>query len=216
MVKNLGIQKSILNQYIAEVRDEVVQQDSMRFRKNLERIGMYFGMKISEQLDYEMKEIGTKLGVAEGQVLKEYPVLASILRAGLPLHQGLLQVFDKSENAFISAYRKYHKDGRFSIQIEYASSPELDGKVLVLTDAMVATGASMVLTYKELLHKGKPRHTHIVTVLASSEGLEYLNRNLPSSEVTIWLGAVDEELTAQAYIVPGLGDAGDLAFGEKI
>lgn len=216
MVRILGLQKSILNQYIAEIRDESMQQDSLRFRYNLERIGEYFAIKISEHLHYETKEITTSLGVAEVPVLTQYPVLATILRAGLPIHQGLLKVFDRSENAFISAYRKYYKDGRYSIQVEYASSPELDDRILIISDSMLATGSSMVLAYKELLLKGKPSHTHIVSVLASTEGVEYIKRNLPASEVTLWLGAVDEELTAQAFIVPGLGDAGDLAYGKKI
>ncbi|MCX6271974.1 MAG: uracil phosphoribosyltransferase [Bacteroidetes bacterium] len=216
MVKILCQQNSILNQYIAEIRDEKIQQDSLRFRRNLERIGEYFAIRISEHLVYDPREIITSLGVAEVPVLVEYPVLATILRAGLPLHQGLLNVFDKSENAFISAYRKYHKDGRFSIQIEYSSSPDVEGKVLIMTDAMLATGASMVLAYKEMLQRGKPLHTHLIAVLASSEGVEFIRRNLSNTEVTLWVGAVDEELTAQAYIVPGLGDAGDLAYGKKI
>ncbi|HRY31805.1 MAG TPA: uracil phosphoribosyltransferase [Bacteroidales bacterium] len=216
MVKNLGQQHSILNQYIAEIRDERVQQDSLRFRRNLERIGMFFGYRISETLVYEKKEITTTLGVAEVPVLTDYPVLATILRAGLPLHQGLLNVFDKSENAFISAYRMYHKDGRFSIQIEYSSTPDVEGKVVILSDSMLATGASMVLAYKELLTNGKPKHTHIISILASTEGVEYLKRSLPGSDITLWVGAIDEELTAQAYIVPGLGDAGDLAYGKKL
>ncbi len=216
MVKNLGQHQSILNQYIAELRDERIQQDSLRFRRNLERIGMFFGYRISETLMYETKEITTTLGVAEVPVLTAYPVLATILRAGLPLHQGLLNVFDKSENAFISAYRMYHKDGRFSIQIEYSSTPDVEGKVVILSDSMLATGASMVLAYKELLTNGKPKHTHIISILASTEGVEYLKRSLPGSDITLWVGAIDEELTAQAYIVPGLGDAGDLAYGKKL
>jgi uracil phosphoribosyltransferase len=216
MVRIIGEYNSIINQFIAEIRDESLQQDSLRFRRNLERIGEFFAFKISELLAFEKKEISTSLGIAEVPVLKSYPVLATILRAGLPIHQGLLNVFDKSENAFISAYRKYHKDGRFSIQLEYASIPELEDKILIISDSMIATGASMVLAYKELLTKGKPVHTHIVTVVASAEGVEYLKRNLPKSEVTLWVGAIDEELTAQAFIVPGFGDAGDLAYGKKI
>jgi len=215
MVKNLGNQTSIINQYIAELRDVNVQSDSLRFRRNLERIGEFFAIKISEHLRYQSTEVPTALGVAEVPVLVEFPVLATILRAGLPMHQGMLNVFDKSENAFISAYRKYEKDGRFSIEIEYCSSPELDGKTLIISDPMLATGASMVLAYKELLNKGKPLHTHIVSVLASVEGIEYVKRHLPSAGITIWVGAIDDELTAQAYIVPGLGDAGDLAYGKK-
>ena len=158
----------------------------------------------------------TSLGTAVVPVLKNYPVLAAILRAGLPFHQGFLNVFDRSENAFVSAYRKYHKDHSFTIQVEYASMPEIEGKILILCDTMLATGASAVLTYKELIANGQPRHTYIVSILASQEGLSYLKRNLPRKNISIWVGTVDDELTAQAYIVPGLGDAGDLAFGKKI
>ncbi|HRY97686.1 MAG TPA: uracil phosphoribosyltransferase [Bacteroidales bacterium] len=215
MVRNLGRQHSILNQFIAELRDEVIQQDSMRFRRNLERISEIFAYEISKEMEYEEKEVSTALGAAHVPMLKEHPVIASILRAGIPMHLGLLNYFDHSENAFISAYRKYKKDGRFTIQIEYLSSPSLEGRTLVLCDPMLATGASMVLTYRNLMEKGRPKHTHLVTILASVEGVEYVRRHLPASEVTLWVGAVDEELTAQAYIVPGLGDAGDLAFGSK-
>jgi len=215
MVKNLGNQTSIINQYIAELRDVNIQSDSLRFRRNLERIGEFFAIKISEHLRYKSSEVPTSLGLADVPVLVEFPVLATILRAGLPMHQGMLNIFDKSENAFISAYRKYEKDGRFSIELEYCSAPDLDGRTLIITDPMLATGASMVLAYKELLQKGKPLHTHIVSVLASVEGIEYVKRNLPSSGITVWVGAIDDELTAQAYIVPGLGDAGDLAYGKK-
>ncbi|MEI6577580.1 MAG: uracil phosphoribosyltransferase [Bacteroidota bacterium] len=216
MVRILGIQPSILNQFIAEIRDVEIQKDSLRFRRNLERIGEYFAIRISETLKYEPKDVVTSLGIADVPVLASYPVLATILRAGLPIHQGLLNIFDRSENAFISAYRKYHKDGRTSIQLEYSSVPELEGKVLILTDAILATGASMVLAYRELVSKGRPLHTHIVTIVASAEGVEYLKRHLSNTEVTLWVGAIDDELTAQAYVVPGFGDAGDLAYGTKI
>ena len=215
MIKLLGAKKSILNQYLAEVRDVEIQKDSMRFRRNLERIGEIFAYEISSELEWETKEVVTSLGVAPCDVLKNQPVLATILRAGLPLHQGLLNYFDKAENAFISAYRKHHKDGSFDIQIEYSSCPDLKGKVLILTDPMLATGASMVLAYKELLHNGTPSHTHIVSVLASVQGVDYLKKHMPSGSYTLWTGAIDEELTAQSYIVPGLGDAGDLAYGNK-
>jgi len=216
MVRILGSQPGMLNQFIAEIRDVELQKDSLRFRKNLERIGEIFALRISETLKYESRDGVTSLGIADVPVLASYPVLATILRAGLPIHQGLLNIFDRSENAFISAYRKYHKDGRNSIQLEYSSVPELEGKVLILTDAILATGASMVLAYKELVSKGRPIHTHIVTIVASAEGVEYLKRNLSNTEVTLWVGAVDDELTAQAYVVPGFGDAGDLAYGSKI
>jgi len=216
MVNVLSNTNTILNQFIAEIRDAEIQKDSMRFRRNLERIGEIFAYEISKQLAYESKEVVTSLGIANVPVLADYPVLATILRAGLPFHQGFLNFFDKSENAFVSAYRKYHKDHSFTIQVEYASAPDIEGKELILTDPMIATGASTLLTYKELLAKGKPTHTHLVGILASQEGLDYLMKNLSRNNVTIWVGAVDAELTAQAYIVPGLGDAGDLAFGKKI
>lgn len=215
MVRNLGKHNSLLNQYIAELRDAKTQLDSMRFRRNLERIGEIFAYEVSKELEYEKQEVVTTLGSIGIPVLKNFPVIASILRAGLPLHMGVLNYFDHSENAFISAYRKYQKDGGFTIQIEYLSSPGLDNRTLILTDPMLATGASIVLTYRELMDKGRPAHTHIITVLASVEGVEYVKRHLSSSEVTLWVGAIDDELTAQAYIVPGLGDAGDLAFGSK-
>jgi len=216
MVNILSNSSSVINHFIGEIRDAEIQKDSMRFRKNLERLGEFFAYEISKELEYEPKEVITSLGTAVVPMLKNYPVLAAILRAGLPVHQGFLNVFDKSENAFVSAYRKYHKDHTFTIQIEYSSVPDIDGKILILCDTMLATGTSAVLAYKELLSHGKPKHTHIVSILASQEGLGYLKRNLPGKNLTVWIGTVDDELTAQAYIVPGLGDAGDLAFGKKI
>lgn len=210
----LGNANSILNQFIAELRDVNIQNDPMRFRRNLERTGEIFAYEISKHLNYIKQEVTTPLGSAGTSTLAEQPVLATILRAGIPLHQGMLNFFDKAQNAFISAYRKHHKDGHFDIEIEYISSPDLTDKTLILVDPMLATGASMVLAYKALLAKGKPKHTHLVSVLASVQGVEYIHHHLPSS-VTLWLGAVDDELTAQAYIVPGLGDAGDLAYGKK-
>ncbi len=216
MIRNLGAQNSIFNQYISEIRDSVIQQDHLRFRYNMERLGGIFAYEISRTMEYETREVVTSLGIAEVPVLKQAPVLGTILRAGLPLHKGLLNVFDKADNAFVSAYRRHTKDGGFDIQVEYVSSPDLTGRELILCDPMLATGASLVLSYKALLHKGKPKHTHIVTLITSTEGVEYIKRYLSSEEVTLWVGAIDEELTAQAYIVPGLGDAGDLAFGSKI
>lgn len=206
----------MLKHFIAEVRDVEIQKDSLRFRRNMERLGEIFAYEISKTLQWSQQEVTTPLGSAQCEVLAEQPVIATILRAGLPLHQGILNFFDRAENAFISAYRKHHKNGRFDIQIEYISCPNLDGKDLVISDPMLATGASLVLTYKELLQKGKPRHTHIVAVLASVQGVEYLKKHLPTDDYTLWLGEVDDELTAKAYIVPGLGDAGDLAFGSKL
>lgn len=215
MLHILGNHNSIFNQYIAEIRDEIIQKDSLRFRRNIERMGEIMSYELSKSFTYEMREVVTSLGIANVSMIKEQPVIASILRAGLPLHQGVLNYFDRAENAFISAYRKHHKNGTFDIQLEYLASPDLDDKVLILCDPMLATGSSIVLTYKALLLRGKPRHTHIVTLIASAEGVEYARKNLPEN-VTIWCGAVDEELTAKSYIVPGLGDAGDLAYGKKM
>ncbi len=216
MIHILENQESLLSHYIAEVRDVEIQKDSMRFRKNMERLGEIFAYEISKKLSWQEKEVITPLGEAKCKVLKDQPVIATILRAGLPMHQGILNYFDRAENAFISAYRKHHKNGSFTIQIEYASCPPIDQKVLILSDPMLATGASMVLTYKELLSKGKPSHTHIVSILASAQGIDYVKKHLPAGSFTLWLGAVDDELTARAYIVPGLGDAGDLAYGSKL
>ncbi|MCE9537806.1 MAG: uracil phosphoribosyltransferase [Bacteroidetes bacterium] len=215
MVHILGNHNSVFNQYIAEIRDEIIQKDSLRFRRNIERMGEIMSYELSKSFTYEMREVITSLGIANVSLIKEQPVIASILRAGLPLHQGVLNYFDRAENAFISAYRKHHKNGTFDIQLEYLASPDLNDKVLILCDPMLATGSSIVLTYKALLLRGKPRHTHIVTLIASAEGLAYARKNLPEN-VTIWCGAVDEELTAKSYIVPGLGDAGDLAYGKKM
>lgn len=215
MVINLGTQQSVINQLVSELRDAEIQSDSMRFRRNLERMGELFAYEISRKLKYEAREVVTSLGTAVVPVLKEYPVLATILRAGLPLHQGLLNIFDKSENAFVSAFREHRKEDEFAVQIEYISSPDLTGRTLILSDPMLATGHSLLHSYRALLNNGKPAHTHIVSVLASVQGIEFLKRSLPKTGTTIWLGAIDDELTAHGYIVPGLGDAGDLAFGKK-
>ena len=214
MVHNLSKENSILNQFISEIRDESVQGDRMRFRRNMERIGEVMAYEISKTLSYEKREITSPLGGAEANVPKEHPVLATILRAGLPMHQGFLNYFDKSDNCFVSAYRRYHKGGDFEIEIEYMSGPDIDGKTLIIADPMLATGSSMVLVYRNILQKGNPKHIHIATAIASVQGINYIKSKLPEN-VTIWAGAIDDELTAQAYIVPGLGDAGDLAFGEK-
>ncbi|MFL5765643.1 MAG: uracil phosphoribosyltransferase [Bacteroidia bacterium] len=215
MVNIVGTGNSIFNHFIAEIRDSNEQKDSMRFRRNLERIGEVIAYEISKSLAYKPADVTTPLGIANTSLLAEQPVIATILRAGLPLHQGLLNYFDKAENAFISAYRKHHKDGTFTIQMEYLASPDLNDKELIICDPMLATGQSIVDTYKFLLHRGMPKHTHIVAVIASAEGVEYVKKHLPEN-ITLWLGAVDEELTAQSYIVPGLGDAGDLAYGSKV
>ena len=216
MVYNLGTKDSIFNQFLSEIRDQNVQTDSMRFRRNMERLGEIFAYEISKKLNYENKEIISPLGVSEMKLIKEFPIIATILRAGLPLHQGLLNYFDHSDNAFVSAYRKHHKNGRFDIELEYVSCPDINKKILILADPMLATGASMELTYKSLLQFGKPKHTHIVAAIASLEGVNYIKRKLNMNRVSLWVGAIDDELTAQSYIVPGLGDAGDLAYGEKL
>ena len=215
MVRILGNQNSILNQFIAELRDINVQNDFMRFRRNLERCGEIFAYELSKELNFQSNQVQTPLGVAEINLPNETIVLATILRAGLPLHQGMLNYFDKAENGFISAYRKYSNDGTFRIQFEHISCPNIEGKTLVLIDPMLATGASMLLAYKAICEKGTPKHTHIVSVIASKEGVEYMKRNLSAKNTTLWLGAVYDELTVKSYIVPGIGDAGDLAYGAK-
>jgi uracil phosphoribosyltransferase len=216
MIHNLSHQNSIFNQYIAELRDTAIQKDSMRFRRNLERMGEIMSYEISKQLIYETRQTQTPLGIAQTSHLVSQPVIATILRAGLPMHIGVLNYFDQAENAFISAYRKHHKDNSFDIHVEYVSSPNLDGKTLILCDPMIATGSSIVLAYKAILAKGTPSHTHIVSAISSQQGVDFVKANMPSQNFTIWCGSIDEELTSHSYIVPGLGDAGDLAFGQKI
>lgn len=206
--------KSVFNQYLAEIRDHKIQQDRLRFRRNLERCGEIFAYEISKTLSFKKTEVTTPLGVSEDYLLDDQPVLITILRAGLPMHQGLLNSLDNAGNGYISAYRKHNKDGSFDIELEYLACPNLEGKTIILSDPMLATGSSMVLAYKAILEKGKPKHCHVVSLIASQEGVEYVKKHLPKS-TTIWLGAVDIEMTAQSYIVPGLGDAGDLAFGSK-
>jgi uracil phosphoribosyltransferase len=216
MVHNLSLQNSIFNQFIAEIRDADIQKDSMRFRKNLERIGEVFAYEISKVLPYKEEETSTPLGIATTRKLADQPVIAVILRAGLPMHTGMLNYFDRAQNAFISAYRRHHKNNSFEIMLEYLACPDLNDKTVILCDPMLASGSSVIVTYKALLAKGQPKHTHIVTAIASTQGITHVKANMPDGNYTIWCGAIDEELTAQAYIVPGLGDAGDLAFGDKL
>ncbi len=204
---------SLANNFIAELRDAQIQQDSMRFRKNLERLGEIFAFEISKTLNYVETEFETPLGSALVPVIEEYPVLATILRAGLPLHQGLLNFFDQSDSAFIAAYRQVTAGGGFTIQKEYVSCPDLNDKIVIVSDPMLATGRSIVLSCKELLAQYNIKELHIVSVIASSEGVAHVRANLPKAR--LWLGAVDEEMTTKAYIVPGVGDVGDLAFGIK-
>lgn len=215
-VHNLSLQNTIFNQFVAELRDVTIQKDSMRFRRNLERMGEVMSYEISKTMEFETRETQTPLGLAQTSHITSQPVVATILRAGLPMHIGVLNYFDKAENAFISAYRRHHKDNTFDIHVEYVSSPSLDDKIVILCDPMIATGGSIVLAYKALLAKGTPKHTHIISAISSKQGVDFVKANLPTKNFTIWCGAIDEELTAHAYIVPGLGDAGDLAFGQKI
>jgi uracil phosphoribosyltransferase len=216
MVVELRSRPSIADQFIAELRDVTVQRDPMRFRRNLERLGEVIAMELSRTLTYDEHEVQTPLGLAQARRISQQPVLATILRAGLPMHQGLLNYFDRADNAFITAYRKHRKgEDTFDIEVEYLSSPSLEGRVLVLCDPMLATGQSMVRVYKTLLRQGRPASLHVVSAIASNEGLEYARRHLPP-DTRFWIGAIDEEMTAQAYIVPGLGDAGDLAYGSKL
>lgn len=212
----LGETNSVFNQFIAEIRDEVIQKDPMRFRRNLQRLGEFFGYEISKTMEFEPTEVKTPLGIATVPTLAQHPVLATILRAGLPLQQGLLNVFDRAENAFISAYRKYDEAGEFHIEFEYLATPSLDEKVLILSDPMLASGASMEIGYHAMLQKGNPKHIHLVAVIASQQGVNHVIKHIKADNVTLWIGAVDPEMTPMSYIVPGLGDAGDLAFGAKI
>ena len=214
-IYTLNEKNSIFNHFLAEMRDVQIQKDAARFRLNLERIGEIFAYEISKTLDYQPVEVQTPLGIATCNLPMDQVVIASILRAGIPMHNGLLHFFDKAQNAFIAAYRKYGKDNKFTIQLEYLASPDIEGKVLILADPMLTTGASALLTYQSILAKGNPKHCHFVSAVASKEGVTYLSRLLPKKGVTLWLGAIDEELTIKSYIVPGLGDAGDLAYGDK-
>lgn len=216
MLNILGEKSSVFNRFMQEIRDIRIQKDPMRFRINLERLGEIFAYEISKQLESEVVSVETPLGIADINVPRQPLVLATILRAGLPLHQGMLNMFDCAENAFISAYRKYSKDNSFEIKIEYLSCPSLDSKILIIADPMIATGASMYLTYRALLEKGTPLHTHIVAPIVSKDSVEYMRKHLPKRGITLWVGAVDDELTVKSYIVPGLGDAGDLAYGKKL
>ncbi len=213
MIFNLSEHKSVANRFISELRDVTVQGDRMRFRRNLERVGEVLGYELSKTLDYEEKQVETPLGIASVMLPSQRVVLSTILRAGLPLHQGLLNVFDHADNAFASAYRKHHKGGTFEIKLEYLSSPNLDDSVFILADSMLATGASIDIVLREFKQFGTPASIHVVTAVASTNGLNYIRRLHP--DVHIWMGALDEELTAKSYIVPGLGDAGDLAYGGK-
>lgn len=214
MITNLSRQGSLLTEWISELRNVDVQDNRLRFRRNLERIGEVIAYEISKTFLWQEQEIQTLLGTHISKVLINQPVLATILRAGLPLHNGLLNYFDKADNAFISAYRKHRRDGSFEIKLEYLSCPSLDNRVLILCDPMLATGSSLVAALRWLLNNGTPSEIHIVCAIAATEGLEYVVREF-GEKIYIWCGDIDDELTAKGYIVPGLGDAGDLAFGPK-
>jgi uracil phosphoribosyltransferase len=213
MIFNLAEHNTIANQFVSELRNSEIQKDRMRFRRNLERIGEVLAYEISKTLEYTPVEVETPLGVAISRLPTQRIVLATILRAGLPFHQGMLHYFDQADNAFISAFRRHHKDGSFDIQLDYVSTPSLDDVVLILCDPMVATGASVNLVLQELKRFGQPAHVHVAAVIASQAGLDAVCKRNPKASV--WMGSLDEELTAKSYIVPGLGDAGDLAYGEK-
>lgn len=213
MVHYLSKHDSLAGEFLMQLRDATLQQNPVLFRRNLYRFGQIMAYEISRQLQFEPIDVNTQLGVASCRRLYDQVVLATILRAGLPMHDGMLSFFDDAENAFVSAYRHHHKDGTFEINVEYISCPELDDKVLIICDPMLATGSSMVKAIHQLMEYGPPKSLHIASVIASSAGLEYVTREFP--EAHIWIGEEDEELTARSYIVPGLGDAGDLAYGRK-
>lgn len=214
MVVDFNTSHSLMSNWVSELRNTEIQTDRMRFRRNLERIGEVIAYEISKEMAWQETETPTPLGFSVSKVLKEQPVLATILRAGIPLHQGLLNYFDKGDNAFISAYRKHHRDGSFEINIEYMSCPDIDGRVIIIADPMLATGASLVKALQFLKSKGKPSAIHVVAAIACTVGVEFVRREEPTAK--IWCGAIDDELTAKGYIVPGLGDAGDLAYGPKV
>jgi len=215
-VINLSSTNSVLNTFVAELRNVEIQQDPLRFRNNLIRIGEIMAYELSKTFAYNTKSVKTPLGNHDSNFIKNKLVIATILRAGLPLHQGFLNFFDRAENAFISAYRKYTSKEQFDIQVEYISSPDLDGKTLILVDPMLATGASFELAYEALLRKGKPETIHFASVIASKDGVAYLQEKLDIDQIYVWCAAIDPELNQKSYIVPGLGDAGDLAYGEKL
>ena len=215
MIVNLSEQHSLVSNWVSELRDVNIQGDRMRFRRNLERIGEIAAYEISKELAWKIVETPTPLGIHESKVLEEQPVLATILRAGVPLHHGMMNYFDKADNAFISAYRKHHRDGSFEINLQYMSSPSLEDRVVIISDPMLATGASLVKTIQYIKAEGNPKQIYIVAAIACTVGLEFVHREA-GANIKIWCGDIDDELTAKGYIVPGLGDAGDLAFGVKV
>ncbi|MBO7285365.1 MAG: uracil phosphoribosyltransferase [Alistipes sp.] len=217
MIKILNSENTILNKFLAQMRDKEIQRDSMRFRRNMERVGEIMAYEISKTLSYRTRMVETPLGVAAVEEIDDKIVVATILRAGLPFHQGFLNYFDDAESGFVSAYRKMRPDGSFIVNVEYVSTSSLVGKTLILVDPMLTTGTSLTLVYDALIRRaGEPEHTHFAAVFASEEGVDYVKRHINPSKYTLWCAAVDEELTSRSYIVPGIGDAGDLAYGEKL
>ncbi len=217
MLHILSAENSVLGKFIAEIRDREIQKDSMRFRRNLERIAEITAYEISKVLSYKEQMVETPLGEAAVAMIDDDIVVATIMRAGLPYHQGFLNYFDNASNAFVAAYRKTHKDSSFEVKVEYVSCGDLEGKILILVDPMLATGASLVLAHRALCEKGgEPKHTHVAAAVASEQGVDYVKKNMSRSTTTIWAAVVDEELTSKSYIVPGIGDAGDLAYGSKL
>ena len=214
MLHNLTNHPSLISRFLSEIRDEEIQKDPIRFRKNMERIAEVMAYEVSKTLNYQKKKVRTPLGIAEVDDLTEVPVLATILRAGLSMHNGMLNYFDRAESAFVSAYRKHTTHEEFEIHVEYLASPKLDNRTVIISDPMLATGNSMVMVYKALLRQGIPSNVIIVSAIATPDAIAHVQRHLPEN-TAIWVGAIDKELTAQSYIVPGLGDAGDLAYGEK-
>ena len=214
MIINLSAQHSLVSNWVSELRDVEVQHDRLRFRRNLERIAEVIGYEISKKLESTEKIVKTPLGENKSKVIKQQPVLATILRAGLAMHNGLLNYFDKADNAFLSAYRKHNPDGSFDISLEYLSCPNLENRVIIISDPMLATGASLVKSIQHLKEVGQFKEIHIACAIACTVGIEHVQKSFP--EAIIWCGDIDEELTSKGYIVPGLGDAGDLAYGSKI
>ena len=217
MVKILNKENTILNKFLAEMRDKSIQKDSMRFRRNMERVAEVMAYEISKKLNYKTKMVETPLGIAAVESISDKVVIATILRAGLPFHQGFLNFFDDADNGFVSAYRKSRPDGSFIVDVEYVSTSSLAGKTLILVDPMLATGTSLMLVYDALIRRaGEPEHTHFAAAIASEQGVDYVLKHTNPEKCTLWCAAVDEELTSKSYIVPGIGDAGDLAYGEKL
>lgn len=213
---NLGERGSLLDQFVSEIRSETIQKDRMRFRRNMERVGEIMAYEISREMVFKRENIKTPLGVASVPVMDSEPVLTTILRAGIPFHQGFVNYFDKADNAFVAGFRKYHDDLSFEVKLDYVTSPDLTERDIIIVDPMLATGSSFELAYKALKSFGKPAHIHLAAIIASKEGIENLKKVMPADNCTIWTAGVDDELTVKSYIVPGLGDAGDLAYGPKI